>query len=273
MQTNKILLGLFTGIVFSFFVIACQAPATSTTTPAFDYVAAAKAKMPKALLAGIEAHGGLERWDEMQTWAYTIPRNDKPERHFVDLKTRKVRLSHDDYTVGFDGQEVWVTPNKAAFGNGSPRFYHNLIWYFHAFPFIMADPGINYEVLPAKKMNGKAYDAIKISFNAGVGDAPDDYYIAHFDPDTHQMYLLLYTVTYFQGKPGEKYNAIIFDNWKEVNGLLVPASFKGYKYENGELGEQRYERAFTDLELTTTPADPTQFEMPAGAAIDSLIQH
>lgn len=269
MLTNKSFSGLLVFLLLG--LGACQTATTST--PVDNFVATAKAKLPKALLAGIEAHGGLERWNEMQTWAYTIPRNDKPERHFIDLKTRKVHLSHPDYKLGFDGQEVWVTPDKAAFGKGSPRFYHNLIWYFHAFPYVMTDPGINYEVLPAKEINGKAYDAIKISYNAGVGDAPDDYYIAHFDPDTHRMYLLLYTVTYFQGKPGDKFNAIIFDDWKDVNGLLVPNSFKGFKYADGELGEQRYERVFEDIELTTTPADQAQFEMPAGSEIDSLIQH
>jgi hypothetical protein len=233
----------------------------------------AKAKMPKELLKGIEAHGGLERWNEMQTWEYTITRNEQPEHHFIDLKSRKVLLSHADYKLGFDGNEVWVSPNKAAFGKGSPRFYHNLYFYFHAFPFIMSDPGINYEVLPKKELNGKLYDAVKISFNAGVGDAPDDYYIAHFDPDTHQMHLLLYTVTYFKGKPGDKFNAIIYDDWQKVNGLLVPRSMKGYKYEDGKLGDKRYERVFNDVKLSTTAANQSMFEKMAGAEVDELMKH
>ncbi len=249
---------------------ACQQVEKTVTDTTKEIV---KVQLPKALAAGIEAHGGMEQWQKMQTWAYTIERNEQPERQFIDLKTRKVLLKQDAYTIGFDGKEVWITPNKEAFGKGSPRFYHNLYWYFHAFPFVMTDPGINYEVLPQKEMDGKLYDAVKISYNAGVGDAPDDYYIAHFDAETHQMYLLLYTVTYFQGEPGDKYNALIFDDWKEVNGLLVPNSMKGYKYADGELGEQRYTRVFTDIELSTTPADQAQFAMPAGAVIDTLIAH
>ena len=258
-------------ILSSFLVILLACQNTSTTADTSKEVS--KIALPKALAAGIKAHGGMDQWQKMQTWAYTIERNEKPERHLIDLKTRKVLLKQDAYTLGFDGKEVWITPDKEAFGNGSPRFYHNLYWYFHAFPFVMTDPGINYEVLPQKEMNGKMYDAVKISYNAGVGDAPDDYYIAHFDAETHQMYLLLYTVTYFQGKPGDKFNALIFDDWKEVNGLLVPNSMKGYKYADGELGEQRYTRVFSDIALGTTPADQAQFEMPAGAVIDTLISH
>lgn len=269
MLTNKIFFGLVFSSLF-LLTIACNTPKSSLGNSAIKM---AKAKMPKALQQGIEAHGGLDQWHKMQTWAYTIQKNDKPERHFVDLKTRKVLLTSDDYTLGFDGKEVWITPDKAAFGKGSPRFYHNLLFYFHAFPFVMTDPGINYEVLPQKEMNGKMYDAIKISYNAGVGDAPDDYYIAHFDTETHQMYLLLYTVTYFQGKPGEKFSAIIFDDWKNVNGLLVPNSMTGYKYADGKLGDKRYNRVFNDIALSTTPADQSKFEMPVGAEIDELIKH
>ena len=270
MQTNKILPIIALSSVLML-LVACQ---NVEKTAENAVTAVAKVQLPKALAAGIEAHGGMEQWQKMQTWAYTIERNEKPERHFIDLKTRKVLLKQEGvYTLGFDGKEVWVTPNKEAFGKGSPRFYHNLIWYFHAFPFVMTDPGINYEILPQKEVNGKMYDAVKISYNAGVGDAPDDYYIAHFDVETHQMYLLLYTVTYFQGKPGDKFSAIIFDDWKEVNGLLVPNKMKGFKYADGELGEQRYTRDFTDIELSTTPADQAQFEMPVGAMIDSLIVH
>ncbi len=255
---------------FLWLFFACQNSESTTNNTAKEVK---KIELPKALAAGIEAHGGMDQWQKMQTWAYTIERNEQPERQFIDLKTRKVLLKQDAYTIGFDGKEVWITPNKEAFGKGSPRFYHNLYWYFHAFPFVMTDPGINYEVLPQKEMDGKLYDAVKISYNAGVGDAPDDYYIAHFDAETHQMYLLLYTVTYYQGKPGDKFNALIFDDWKEVNGLLVPNSMKGFKYADGELGEQRYTRVFSDIELSTTPADQAQFEMPAGAVIDTLIAH
>lgn len=268
MFLNKTTFGLMVACLL-FVWTACN----TTKSSMDDAAKMAMAKMPKALLQGVEAHGGMQRWNEMQTWAYTIDKNDNPERQLTDLKTRKVLNKQKDYTVGFDGKEVWITPNKAAFGKGSPRFYHNLYWYFHAFPFVMTDPGINYEVLPQKEINGRMHDVVKISYNAGVGDAPDDYYIAHFDTETHQMYMLLYTVTYFQGKPGDKFNALIYDDWIKVNGLLVPNSMKGYKYADGKLGEQRYHRFFKDIALSTTPADQAIFEMPAGAEIDELIQH
>lgn len=232
----------------------------------------AKPDLPKALAKGLEAHGGLDRWQEMKSLQFAMMKGDKKETHLTQLKNRKTRISHEDYTIGFDGKEVWVAPDKAAFGKGSARFYHNLRFYFFGLPFLLADPGINYEELPQKEINGIMYDAVKISYQAGVGDAPEDYYIAHFHPETHLMDVLLYTVTYYKGTTNENYNALMYE-WQEVNGLKVPKVMKGYKYENGELGELRYERIMLDVEVAENAPDETLFEMPEQAEIDSLITH
>ena len=228
--------------------------------------------IPAEMMKGLNAIGGLERWSEMKTMAYSIPKGDQKELHQIDLPSRKVRISHPDYTIGYDGTEVWVTPDKDVLGGMSPRFYHNLIFYFYAIPYVLADPGTNYEVLPDRTINGRDLDVVKVSFDSGVGDAPEDYYIAHFDQATGEMYLLLYTVTYFSGASNENYGAIIYDNWIDVNGLKLPKTMKGYKYAADTLGEQRYERIFDDIALETTSLDPSLFEMPEGAVIDSLIQ-
>lgn len=229
--------------------------------------------LPKELAAGLEAHGGLAKWKSMKTLEYEIERAESTEHQLIDLENRKVLLSHQDYKLGYDGQEVWVSPNKAAFGKGSARFYHNLIFYFHAIPFVLADPGINYEVLEPRELDGRLYDAVKITYNAGVGDAPEDYYIAHFDQETHQMKLLLYTVTYYSGQASDKFNALMYDEWEEVNGLLVPKLMRGYKYADGQLGELRYERPFNNIKLSTEKPDQSLFEMPEMAEIDSLRTH
>ena len=229
---------------------------------------------PNLLIQAFNAHGGLEQWQSMSTLDFAIDKDGQPEQHIVDLKSRKVIIEYgDQYRIGFNGKDVWVAPNKAAFGKGSARFYHNLRFYFVAMPFIVSDPGIKYEVLPQKNINGKNYDALSIKYNEGVGDAPDDEYILHFDPETHQMEWLLYTVTYYSGKPETKYNALHYNEWQEVDGLLLPQKMVGYKYENGQIGEKRYERAINILALAEVPPYPDFFEMPEVAEIDSLIQH
>lgn len=250
-------------------LFSCQSKKETTpetTTPAHWK------NIPTEMMAGLDGHGGLEQWNKMKTMEFSYPKREGTELHQVDLPTRKVRITHENYTIGFDGKEAWVTPDKEALGGVSARFYHNLIFYFYAIPYVLADPGTNYEVLPSRTINGKELNAIKVSFNDGVGDAPDDYYIAHFDKKTNEMYLLLYTVTYFSGESNENFGAIVFDDWKEVNGLKIPKTMKGYKYAADTLGEQRYIHEFSDLKLSETALDPSIFERPDNAVIDSLIQ-
>ncbi len=228
-------------------------------------------RFPELLMEALTAHGGFDRWRSMKNMSFTVERKGSPEEHLIDLENRKVLLTHEDYKVGFDGQEVWVSPDKAAFGDGSARFYHNLRFYFVAMPFIVTDPGINYQVLPQKEIQGTTYNALRVTYDAGVGDAPEDEYILHFHPDSNQMEWLLYTVTYYSGEPSEKYNALHYSEWQEVNGLLMPQMMEGYTYQKGKIGEQRYERAIDDFQMTTDKPDQSLFMMPEEAEIDSLV--
>ena len=231
----------------------------NTTTPAI--------KLPSVLQTALNAHGGLQAWNNVNTIEYTIQKKEQPEKQIIDLKSRRVRIENETYTLGYDGQEVWVSPNKAAFGKGSPRFYHNLIFYFFAAPFVLADPGIVYEKLPNKTIKGQTYEVLKISYQSGVGDAPDDYYIAHFNTKTHLMDWLLYTVTYYSSEKSEKFSALHYE-WQEINGLFVPSKMTGYKYADGEIGDLRYERPFLSVQLKKEKMKDAIFAMPQGAEID-----
>lgn len=228
---------------------------------------------PELLQKALESHGGLEKWKAFNTLKYELKTtlgSEKTETQLIDLKSRKVLITGDNYKIGMDGTNVWVSPDKEAFGQMSARFYHNLIFYFFATPFVMADPGIQYEELGERSVAGKTYRALKISFHEGVGDADEDVYIAHFNPETYQLELLLYTVTYFSGEKHENYNALYYNEWQEVNGLLVPAVMEGYKYEADSIGELRYRAEFSKVILSKEVPDQSLFMMPEKAEIDSL---
>ncbi|MEM8526331.1 MAG: DUF6503 family protein [Bacteroidota bacterium] len=253
--------------LFALAIIACNTPPLKQEEiPNYDH-------LPKTLLAGLEAHGGIEKWYEMQTLEYDLIKDSIVEHQLIDLASRKVLITTEPetFTLGFNGQEVWVSPEKAAFPGNSARFYHNLLFYFYAMPFIASDPGINYEEIPNDSLNGEVYNAVKISYNEGVGDAPDDEYILYFDKETHQMEWLLYTVTYFSGEKSTKYRAINYSKWQDLNGLLLPEIMTGYKFENSTIGDKRYDRVFNNAKISTEAADQNIFKMPNEAEIDSLI--
>ncbi|MCA9774142.1 MAG: hypothetical protein KC466_17125, partial [Myxococcales bacterium] len=88
----------------------------------------------------------------------------------------------DGATLVFDGAEAWVTPADAAV----PRArFHLLTWpYFLAAPMKLRDPGTTLTDRGAMLMGGERLPAATLTFGAGVGDTPDDWYVAYRDPTT-----------------------------------------------------------------------------------------
>lgn len=222
-----------------------------------------------ALDRGIEAHGGLATWQSYQLLEYQMGAGENSERHVVDLWSRKTLQAGENWQVGYNGTDVWVAPNLEAF-DGNPRFYNGLHFYFFGLPFVLADPGANREDLGSVTINSESFDAVKISFDAGVGESPNDYYIVHFDPQTHRMRYLLYTATYFSGEPSERFNAREYETWQEVDGLLVPEKITTYRWnsESRELGDKRGESNFSNVKFFKPgEGDERVFELPQNAEV------
>ncbi len=237
-------------------------------TQAVDYYA----QLPELYQQVLKAHGGLEKWKGFKTLEYDLQhQNDSvPTEHYtLDLLSRKDLTVADSFKIGFDGKDVWVAPNRAAYKGRSARFYHNLYSYFLTIPFIVSDPGANYSI-DTLTVDGKLYDAIKVTFNEGVGDADDDYYQMLIDPQSHHMEKLLYTVTYYSGEAHENYNALSYEDFVDVNGLQLPSKLVGYKYSAGKTGDKRYEVTFHNLTLKADSPNQDIFNIPAEAEIDSL---
>jgi hypothetical protein len=217
---------------------------------------------PKEMTAIFEAHGGIATWNAMNNLCFTLEKEQGNEIHTVDLKSRKSRIETDKFTLGFDGQKVWLAQDSAYYEPSRARFYHNLMFYFYAMPFVLGDDGITYTPNDPLVFNGKSYPGTRISFGAGVGDAPDDEYIIYRDPDTNQMAWLAYTVTYGKNEKSERFSYIKYDQWEHVNGVLLPKTLQWYKVENGVPTELRNERTFSKPTATVTQLDAMLFDKP-----------
>ncbi|KAF9658070.1 DUF6503 family protein [Tenacibaculum sp. ZH5_bin.1] len=202
-------------------------------------------KYPKALEEVLEKHGGIEQWKKMKTLSFTL----KNEEHTTDLHSRKTVVNSPEYSLGFDGKEVWLQQQDSTAFKGNPEFYYNLYFYFYAMPFVLADDGIVYSETKPLTFEGVSYPGIKISYKANVGTSPDDNYFIFYHPETKQMAWLGYTVTYFSKEPTDAYKIIKYNDWENVNGLLLPKSITWYaKDENGQ--------------PTEPGREPIQFKMP-----------
>jgi len=212
----------------------------------------------------LDAHGGLQQWDNQNTLQYTLGNQEQT----IDLKSRNVKITAPDYTMGSSGDTVWIMQDTASF-KGSPRFYHNLMFYFHSVPFVFADKGIHYEKVADKEIEGHTYGGLKISFDEGVGDASKDQYIIYYDTATLQMKWLAYNSTYSSQKKSDKYNLIKYATWEKVNGLLLPSELQWYEYENGEVGSPRGNpRLFSGVSLSDKHMGAGFYKAPDGAELD-----
>ena len=213
----------------------------------------------------LDTHG-FKKWQQIQGLSFAKGEGEYTEYHLVSLADRKIRVEGSGYTIGYDGSDVWISPADAAFG-GSPRFYHNLFFYFFAMPFVLGDPGITYTEVPNATLQGNSYAGVKISFGSDVGNSPDDNYIVYYDPQTYKMAWLMYTSTYHSGQASSKYNLIKYESWMEAPGMLFPQVISWYNYQNGTVGEEQSSITFPSVDVSMQAPLDSRFARPEDSRI------
>ncbi|WP_282079329.1 hypothetical protein [Aquimarina algiphila] len=217
---------------------------------------------PEDIAAVFTAHGGIQAFDQMNTLIFEMVKPEGNEKHTTDLKTRHARIETDKFALGFDGNEAWLEQEDSTSFKGNPRFYHNLMFYFYAMPFVLGDEGISYEKIEDLKVEDVSYPGYKISYGDGIGDSPKDNYFVYYDEASKKMKFLGYTVTFFSKEKSEKINLIEYSDWNDVNGLLLPKTLKWRVFENGVAGEVRSERNFANANASKEKPSPSLFKKP-----------
>ncbi len=238
--------------------------ADSETTVSSEEKNAAQ-RIPSEINNVLVAHGGANTWNQMKNLCFEFKGRSGTEIHTVSLPERKTKIEHKDWSMGYDGSTVWLLENKEDAYQGNAHFYYNLMFYFYAMPYVLADPGIVYETLPQETLDGTTYDVVKISYDAGTGVSPEDEYKLYTNPEDHIMQWLGYTVTYRSGEKSSDWHFIKYDRWKEVNGLLLPEKLTWYEVENNQPTSERNDLVFKNISVTGTPLEASVFAKPEGA--------
>ncbi len=212
---------------------------------------------PEALAKVFDAHGGLAQWNNYKTLSYSMPKTNGEELQTIDLQSRKDKIMIGTVEMGFDGKNVWLLDSENSY-KGDPVFYHNLMFYFYAMPFVLADKGINYSEAPNLVFENISYPGIKISYNDGVGVSSKDEYYLYYDPETYQMAWLGYTVTYRSGEKSDKLSWIRYNDWVKVEDILLPKSMTWHVYEDGSIKEAKNTVTFENIKLSKQ-AEPDAF--------------
>lgn len=222
---------------------------------------------PESITKVFDAHGGVDTWNAMQSLVFTMKKPSGDEVTTTDLKNRTSLIEMPKHTIGFNGKDVWLTSKDTTAYKGNPKFYYNLMFYFYAMPFVLADDGIMYEETTPLVFEGQTYPGIKIGYEAGIGESPEDEYILYYNPETYKMEWLGYTVTFFSKEKSKEFHFIKYSNWQTVNGLLLPETLTWYKYENNLPTEKRNDLKFTDVKLSKEKLDAFIFEIKEGATV------
>lgn len=148
-----------------------------------------------------------------------------------------------------NGHKIYYNQDKVFYSpeienTKSIRFDAYTWSYFFLFPYKLSDEGTVWNDYPYKKLNGKDYLTQKLSFAAGTGDAPDDWYITYANPKTNLLEIAAYIVT--ANKTLEEAesdpHAIQYSDYKIIDGVPIAHhwTFWGWNAEKGltnQLGE------------------------------------
>ena len=250
-------------------LVGCK---TETKTTTEDEVTSAQDAFetrtyPDGISKVFAAHGGIEKWNAMNNLCFDMPGRNGVETHTTDLQSRKAKIQTEKYTMGYDGENFWLDQEDSIYDVSRVKFYHNLMFYFEAMPFILGDEGISYEEIEPLTVGDKTYNGTKVSYGNDVGYSDNDNYIIYSNPETNQMEWLAYTVTYGKEEASEKYSFIKYENWQDVNGIMLPQTLQWYKVEDGRPTEMRNEMQFDNVTATETVLEDSVFETPKTAVI------
>lgn len=190
-----------------------------------------------------KAHGG-DAWDAHQALEVPISvsfggNTILDGTLLMDTPGGRTRLELKDGTVlVFDGSDAWVAPADSKFQGGR---FHALTWsYFLAAPMKLDDPGSQLEDLGEMPFRDNELAAARLTFGDGVGDSPDDWYIAYRD-DADHLAGMAYIVTFSKSvEEAEKEpHAIVYGDWVDVDGVQVATewSFHNWNEEEGIVGD------------------------------------
>ncbi|MBV7267908.1 DUF4292 domain-containing protein [Winogradskyella luteola] len=222
---------------------------------------------PESITKVFDAHGGIDNWNKMKTLSFTMEKPNGKEVTTTNLQTRAELIDTPTYTMGYDGNNLWVNEKDENEYKGNAKFYKGLMMYFYAMPFIIGDDGIIYEEVEPLIFEGKSYPGILISYEAEVGVSPDDQYVVYYNSETGQMEWLSYTVTFGKEGKSDNFKYIRYNDWQEINGLVLPKRISWYNYENNVPTELRNTIVFKDVMLSEKAPDDTIFKMPEGGKV------
>jgi hypothetical protein len=172
-------------------------------------------------------------------------------------------------SFAWDGSEAWISP--ASLSGPNPRFWSLTGYYFESIPFVFADPGLFFRVLPDEELDGTSHDMVMVSYDKGIGDSPGDTYTLYLNKDSGIVDAIRYTVTFGRSDAdaAPRETLLYYLDYVTVDGLTVPTRFEGFSFGDGRKGEPRSEAWASDISFRA-PFDKDRLVRPADARVQPM---
>lgn len=148
----------------------------------------------------------------------------------------KIRIDNRDQSyIVFDGDQVLMSPANA---NAGMARFHIFTWsYFLNLPYKLNDKGTIWsEVTNRVWGEAQTFTSSKLTFNNGVGDAPDDWYIVYKHPNTDILEGAAYIVTFGKvvAEAEKEPHAIKYDNFQYVADIPIATNWTFHMWEEAK---------------------------------------
>ncbi len=179
---------------------------------------------------------------------------------YSKTNSSKVKVEKADGTIlFFDSKEVFIKPDTAIYDKAR---FDALTWsYFALAPFKFTDDGTQWgeiKQMPFKNEED-SIQSIKLSFEDGVGDAPEDWYQVYINEETGLLDAMAYIVTFgntTQYEAEKNPHAIVYSNYRPYEGAILSATWKFHNWnEETGLGEQIGEATLKNIQFLDETED------------------
>lgn len=176
----------------------------------------------------------------------------------------KVRIDYKNgQSLICDGDKVFAVDAE---NSGSKRFAVYTWSYFFLFPYKLSDAGTQWAAYEQSNLNDKPYLTQKLTFEAGTGDDPNDWYITYANPDNKLIEVAAYIVTAggtSQEEAEKDPHAVSYGNYQEVAGIPIAHEWKFWGWQpDAGLTDQLGAATLSNIEFVEASA--ALFEKPEG---------
>lgn len=238
----------------------------------------------RVVLRGIKAHGGLDAWYAGKALRFRYAyrpvdgRGAKNSLQTIDLFESRAYHDMDEPAKGvfaWDGSRAWSkfdTPDAKV----PVHFWALTPYYFVGLPFVFADPGVHLDVLLGEPDFGlPPCDVVRVTFAADTGDAPGDYYLAHFAKRDGRLLAVRYVVSWKpfvapRGLAHTPEKLLVYSEFDGVGALTMARTHTFYAIADGARGPAVTVATVSDL---AHPAvfDPARLVPPPDAVFDDSL--